>query len=216
MDELSSLLRLFETFKEALNRAAPSKKLEAVKKATTALKACLNLLEPTPKKPSQKELKERLLTDRTALRIRACWDNHKALIDLVTMAHEVGLTLKKPSIDHLIIAYFYPTNKLDELLTRFEKIAANDPATKETQRFQELRGELRALKTREEIERAVQHLVQGEGAEAVRRFAVHLNTKDSSGKRKLAKTASQAKLVEAIAAHLWREKVVSKAQEGTR
>ena len=131
MDELSGLLRLFETFKEALNRAVPSKRLAVVKKATTALKACINVLEPVPKKPTQKELKERLLTDRTALKIRTYWANHKTLIDLGAMASEVGITLKRPSIDHIIIAYYYPSNRLDELLTRFEKIAANDPVSRD-------------------------------------------------------------------------------------
>jgi hypothetical protein len=216
MDELSSLLRLFETFRETLNRAAPSKRLEAIKKAATSLKACINVLEPAPKKPTQKELKERLLTDRTALKIRTYWTNHKTLIDLGAMAREIGITLNKPSIDHIIIAYYYPSNRLDELATRFEKIAASDPATKEIQRFQEWRGELRALKTQEEMERAVQQLLQKEGADNIRLFAAHLNTKDSSGKRKLPKTATQAKLVEAVAAHLWKEKIVSKAQEGIR
>ncbi len=194
----------------------PSKRLAVVKKATTALKACINVLEPVPKKPTQKELKERLLTDRTALKIRTYWANHKTLIDLGAMASEVGITLKRPSIDHIIIAYYYPSNRLDELLTRFEKIAANDPVRVETQRFQEWRGQLRALSSQEEIESAVRRLMRVEGAESLRRFAVHLNTKDSSGKRKLPKTASEMKLMEAITAHLWKEKVVSKAQEGMR
>jgi hypothetical protein len=216
MDELTALLRLFETFKEALHKAAPSKQLEAIKKATTGLKACINLVAPTPKKPTQKELKERLLADRKALKIRALWTAHKTCVDLRGMADEVGLMHKKPSIDHIVMAYYYPSNRLDELLDRFEGIAANDPAAKEIKRLQDLRGALRALHTLEEIENALLVLVQEEGLGAMRRFAVHLDTKDSSGKRRLAKTASQGALVKAVAAHLWTEKKRSEAQEGKR
>ncbi|MDQ7784145.1 MAG: hypothetical protein RDU20_14770 [Desulfomonilaceae bacterium] len=214
MDELKDLTNLFEKFKEALARGAASKRSQAVKKLTTALDSCIKLLVPTPKKPTQKDLKEQLLADGTALRIRSVWNNHKAIIDLPAMAREVGITLKKPTIDHLIIAYYHPENRLKELATRLDEIAANDPARIEIDRFQKLRGELRALRTREEMESAVERLVDEEGIEMVRRFAGHLNAKDSSGKRKLPKNASQTRVIDAVSAHLWKEKMVSKAQEG--
>lgn len=216
MDDLAGLLSLFETFKEGLSKAAPSQRSEAIKKATKALAACVKLLELTPKRPTQKALKEQLLTEKTALKIRACWQQHKAIIDLGRMATEIGLKLKKPSIDHLIIAYYYPINRLQELATKVENIAANNPACIETKRFQEWRGELRAMNTLEQIGHAVQCLAQREGTETMRRFAVHLNTRDLSGKKRLAKNASPAKLVEAVSSHLWREKVVSEVQEGRR
>jgi hypothetical protein len=216
MDELTALTNLFEKFKEALDKGAPSTRSQAVKKLTTALNACIKLLVPAPKKVSQKELKEKLLTDRTALRIRALWNNHKAIIDLPSMARDVGIPVKKPTIDHLIIAYYYPENRLDELAERFDEIAANDPARIELERFQKWRGELRALRTAEEVGRAVERLVDEEGVEVVRRFAGHLDVKDSSGKRRLAKNALQPRLIDAVTASLWKEKMVSKAQEGAR
>lgn len=216
MDELTALTNLFDEFKEALDKGAPSKRSQAVKKLMTALNACIKLLVPAPKKVTQKELKEKLLTDKTALRIRALWNNHKAIIDLPSMAREVGITLKKPSIDHLIIAYYHPENRLEELAARFEEMAANDPARIEIERFQKWRGDMRALRTQEEVQRAVECLVDEKGIEVVRRFAGHLNTKDSSGRRRLPKTASRARLIDAVTAHLWKEKMVSRAQEGAR
>lgn len=214
MDELTLLTKLYDRFKVALDKAPSAKRAQAVKKAATALDACIKLLEAAPKKPTQKELKEQLLTDSTALRIRSHWNNHKAVIDLPAMGREVGIGLKKPTIDHLIIAYYYPDDRLEELAKRFDEIAANDPATVEIQRFQKWRGEFRSLLTQEEIRRAVERLVKDEGIEVVRRFAMHLNTKDSSGRQRLRKTATPAKLIEAVAAQLWKEKMVSKAQEG--
>ncbi len=216
MDELTALTNLFEKFKEALDKGAPSERSQAVKKLTTALNACIKLLVPPPKKVTPKELKERLLTDRTALRIRALWNNHKAVIDLPSMAREVGIALKKPSIDHLIIAYYHPVNRLEQLAEKFDEIAANDPARIEIERFQKWRGDLRGLRTKEEVDREVESLVEREGIEVVRRFAGHLNAKDSSGKRKLRKDASLAKLIDSVTSHLWQEKMVSKAQEGGR
>lgn len=215
MDELSTLLHLFEKFKEVLVGAASSKKSAAIKKASTALKNCISFLEPPTKKTTQKELKERLLTDGTASRIRNRWAQNKALIDLGAIAHEVGLTLKRPTIDHIIIAFYYPSNRLEELATRFEKLAVSNPGIIEIQRFQGWRGELRALKSKEQIQSALQELLQNEGIEIIRRFAVHLNTRDLSGKRKLPKSAPEAKLVDAVAGQLWKEKIISKAQEGT-
>ena len=57
-------------------------------------------------------------------------------------------------------------------------------------------------------------IAERNGVEIVRRFAEYLDTKDLSGNKKLSKKASVPKLVDAVATHLWKEKINSRAQEG--
>jgi len=211
MDELSVLDKLFEKFKERLTKAPPAKKSEAIKKAISSLKASIKLVEPT-----QRDLKQELLTDKTAIKIRSLWNDAKKAIDLNAMARELGLTLKRPTIDHVMLGYYYPERKLEELAKRLEAAVANDPERIEIQQFQEWRGRLRAMNREDDIARGVQRLVEEQGEPVVRRFAVHLKTKDASGRRKLPKTASLSKVIDAVATQLWKERMVSKAQEGVR
>lgn len=211
MDDLSVLLALFETFTDRLNKAAPSKRIAAIRRGIGSLKACIKLVEPT-----QKELKQDLLTNKTAMRIRTLWNDCRKLIDLNVIAKEAGLTLKRPSLDHVVLAYYHPKNRLEDLLKRLEAIAASDPARVEIQLFQEWRGHLRALPNQEAVAKAVEALVTERGEKVAKGFAAYLNAKDISGKRKLPKNAPLPKLVEAVACHLWNERIVSKAQEGAR
>jgi hypothetical protein len=114
----------------------------------------------------------------------------------------------------VIFVHYYPKNRLEDLAKRLEQVVANDPREIEVQHFQELRGKMRTLRSRDEVDNAVQRVVDREGPEFVRRFAAHLKTKDISGKRRLPSNASVNKLVEAVVMHLWKERMDSKAQEG--
>lgn len=209
MEQISVLLELVEKFKERLPQVPPAKQLAAVNKAIRALNTCLQSIEPT-----QKELKQELLTNKEAMKIRTLWDGIRKSVDLPRMAKEMGLTVKKPSLDHILLGYYYPQNRLRDLVQKFETIAASDPARAEIARFQQWRGELRALRSHPDVEEGVKRLVAAQGVDIVRRFAAHLSTKDSSGKRKLPKTARVDKLIEAVAAQLWKERLISRAQEG--
>jgi hypothetical protein len=206
VDELSAL---FEEFKRRLDKAKPNKRATAIQKAITSLETWLKGLQPT-----QKEIKEELLTNEKAITIRSIHNSNKGLLDLKQLAGQLRLTVEKPNIDHVIAGYYYPDNRLDDLLKRFENAALQDPTMAKLKRFQEWRGQLRSLKSAEDIASGLERLVENEGVDTVRRFAEHLNARDLERNRKLAKNAPVPKLVQAVASHLWSEKIRSKAQEG--
>jgi len=205
-DELSALL---EEFKRRLDRAKPNKRAATIEKAITSLKTWLKGLQPT-----QKEIKGELLTNEKAIKIRSIYNGNKGLFDLKDMARQLRLTLQKPNIDHILIGHYHPHNRLDDLLRKFEKAAQQDPTVARLKRFQEWRGQLRNLKTAEDVMREVERIVEKEGVDTVRGFADHLNARDFERDRKLAKNAPVPKLIQAVASHLWSEKMRSKAQEG--
>jgi len=209
MDQMETLVSLFGAFQERLSKAQPRKRLDALSKAIAAFESLIKNLQPT-----QKEIKQELLTNRTAMKIREMWNSNKKLFDLNPLARELRLALKKPGIDHIILGYYYPTDRLEELARRFEDIEKRDPAIKEKQAFQEWRGWLRSKASQAEIVSEIVLIADREGVDILRRFAEHLNTKDCSGAKKLSKKAAVPKLVDALAAHLWKEKMKSKAQEG--
>jgi hypothetical protein len=210
MDQLETLIHLFEVFQERLRKAQPKKRSVALGKAVATFEALTKSLQPT-----QKEIKQELLTNRTAMKIREIWNGNKKLFDLTALARELGLALKKPSIDHIILGYYYPTDRLKELAIRLEGLEKLDPSIKEKQIFQEWRGRLRSKTSQAEIVAEIVLIADRDGVEILRRFAEHLDTKDLSGSKKLSKKAAIPKLVDAVAAHLWKEKMRSKAQEGS-
>ncbi len=209
MDQLETLIHLFGVFQERLRKAQLKKSSVALSKAVATLEALIKGLQPT-----QKEIKQELLTNRTAMKIREMWNNNKKLFDLTPLARELGLALKKPTIDHIILGYYYPTDRLGELARTFEDIEKRDPSMKEKQTFQEWRGRLRSKRSQDEVAGEILQIAERNGVEIVRRFAEYLGTKDLSGNKKLSKKASVPKLVDAVVAHLWGEKINSRAQEG--
>jgi hypothetical protein len=210
MTEKDELSALFEEFKRRLEKAKPNKRAAAIEKAIASLKTWLKGLQPT-----QKEIKENLLTDETAIKIRSIYSSNKGLFDLKDIARQLGLTLQRPNIDHIIIGYYHPHNHLNDLLRNFEKAAQQDPTAPRLRKFQEWRGQLRSLKSVEDVIREVERIVEKEGIDTVRGFAEHLNARDFERGKKLAKNAPVPKVVQAVASHLWSEKMRSKAQEGS-
>jgi len=209
MDQMATLLRLFDEFKGRVNRSPSQKKAAVLKKAIGHLEKLLKSLQPT-----QKEIKQELLTNRTAMMIREIWNTNKGLFNLPEMAKELSLKVKRPSIDHIIIGYYFPHDRLEQLAHRFEKIAQSDPSSEQRRVFQEWRVRLRTRMSQEEIQAELLDLVEAKGVDPVRKFAEFLTTKDLTGNRKLSKTASASRLVEALVIRLWREKMTSRAQEG--
>ncbi|MFC1834937.1 hypothetical protein ACFL2Q_09405 [Thermodesulfobacteriota bacterium] len=210
MDRLDELTQQFESFKRLLIETTPKKRATAIKNALTNLKKLSKSLEP-PKK----ELKAKLMTHPTAIEIREIYADNKRIIDLKPLADDLGLTLKKPTIDHILIGHFYPTDRLNQLADRFREMQKSDPARGNKQLYQEWRGRLRSLGSQDLIAKEVERLIEEQGTDQVRGFAAHVKTKELTSKRKLAKNASVERLVAALAGKLWSEKMTSRAQEGT-
>lgn len=209
MEQTANMDRLYADMKSKLIQAPLGKRETAIKTVVAALQRALKSLQPP-----QTELKQTLLTDKTAMRIREIWNSNKKLFDLSVLAKELELTLKKPTLDHILLGYYHPTNRLHDLLVRFERIYAADPSREKEQRFQEWRGKIRSLRSQEEMSSELGRIVEQHGAESVREFAKQLQVKDLSGKRKLPKDAKESRLIEALSTHLWSEKQTSRAQEG--
>ena len=209
MNDMNTLEELFRGLRKGLEKAKPSKRQAVITKAVAALNLLTKLLRPT-----QRELTEELLTNKSAMRIRELYSGNKKLFDLASMARELGLKLQKPSMDHILIGYYFPTDRLDELKKKFERIVENDPNAALKRTFQEWRGMLRTLGSEEDIAGRIRRLVQSDGTDKIREFAKHLITKDLSTNKRLPKNASEDKLVRALAARIWHEKMQSRAQEG--
>jgi hypothetical protein len=209
MDKMEHLYELIEAFKSQLARTPPKNRTATIEKAIKSLKSWTKSL-----RPSQTQLKKELLTNPTAIRIRQIYGDHKKSINLRLFGEELGLTVKTPTLDHILIGYYYPLDRLHDLTTRFEALANADPATQARKKFQDWRSELKSCGSKDSIADELDRLITDHGLEAVREFAAYLKTKSSTGRGKLGRRASRANVVKAVAAHLWNEKMTTRAQEG--
>ncbi len=103
---------------------------------------------------------------------------------------------------------------LPALAAKLEAIVEADGSRARRDMFQQWRGELRTQTSRETIADEIRLKITSQGLPMVRCFAEHLGAKDPKSGRRLAKNATQHRLVEAVTAHLWKEKMDSRAQEG--
>jgi hypothetical protein len=205
-DELSDL---FDSFKSCLEKAKPEKRAKITPKVLRSLHVWTRALAPT-----QKEIKQELLTNETAIEIREIYHSDKKLFDLLPLAQDLAIFAKRPTIDHILAGYYYPENRLRQLKEKFESIVDSDPAMQRKRMFLEWRGRLRSLTSEEEIAKEINRLIASEGLKTVREFAAHLKTRDLNGKRKLPRNSALSRMVKAVSTHLWREKMTSKALEG--
>jgi hypothetical protein len=209
MEHASNITDLFDKFISLMEKAPKKKQQAAAKTAETDLKKWIKKLEPT-----QKDLKQQLITHPTAINIRELYNNNKKSIDLKSLANELGLNLKKPTIDHIMIGHFYPRDNLSELEQRLMKQADSDPAARDGKVFIEWRGMLRSCDSEKQIKSNLEELISKEDIGSLRRFAEYMKTKDNRGNRKLPTNASKDDLVKALAAQLWKEKMKDRALEG--
>lgn len=209
MDRMQHLCDLIETFKARLEKSSPKKRKAVIEKAVKAVKSWTESLTP-----SQAELKKELLTNSTAIRIREIYSTHKKSINLLSFAKDLGLTIKRPSVDHIIIGHYYPVDRLDELAAKLETLAQADPAVQARKKFQDWRARLKSLQSKDLIADEMDQLIDDHGLQAVRDFAAYLKTKSPTGRGMLGKRAKRENVVKAVAAHLWTEKMTTRAQEG--
>lgn len=209
MSELNELLDLLDRFKQRIGNAPATKRRTVSQQAVKSVKGWLKKLQP-----SQKDLKKELLTHPQAMEIREIWDGNKKLLPMNDLARELGLTVKKPTIDHILLGFYYPEDRLDELAARLKKAAANDPALAEREAFVDLRARLRSQTSQDSITEELERIADNDGVDKLRRFAEAIRTKDPKSNRKLSKRAKPDRLIDAISHQLWHEKLKSKAQEG--
>jgi len=156
------------------------------------------------------ELRKQLSTDPRVLGIRDTYTTKGKSIDLGLFAEKLGLEVKKVTLDHIIFGYAWPADNLTKLYEEFETIRKRpEPKT-----FAEWRGELRSRHSESDIAAGIFDMIQHEGLPYVRQFAAQIDVRDPKTKKKIAKNTGQAKLVEALALHLWNEKQKNRALEG--
>jgi len=113
-----------------------------------------------------------------------------------------------------VVTAYYHNNALQELARKLEDIVRADGSRARKDMFQQWRGELRTLTSQEIVANEIRIKIIEQGLASVRSFAEHLGAKDPETRRKLAKNATEKRLIEAVTAHLWKEKMDSRAQEG--
>ena len=123
------------------------------------------------------------------------------------------MTVKKPTLDHVVTVHYHK-NALLDLAGKLEAIVRADGSRARKDMFQQWRGELRTLTSQEIVANEINLKITEHGLDLVRSFAEHLGAKDPATRRKLARNASEKRLIEAVTAHLWKEKMDSRAQEG--
>lgn len=158
------------------------------------------------------DLKKQLSTDPRVLGIRNAYNAKEKSIDLDLFAKKMGLKVKKVTLDHIIFGYAWPADNLTKLHEEFEAIDSDTDGPEKT--LADWRGELRSRSSESDIVAGISDMIQNLGLPYVRQFAEKINVRDPKTKKKIAKNAGQAKLVEALASHLWNEKQNSRALEG--
>ncbi|MEW6348683.1 MAG: hypothetical protein AB1646_06445 [Thermodesulfobacteriota bacterium] len=217
MGEVEVLLHLIDELKNQVEIARSDPGSYPLAKAITSLRKCLEQFTTHPSETapphSRAEIRNKLLTDPIALKIRETWTENRRLIDLKALARDAGVTVKNPTLDHVVAAY-YQRRGLPALSGKLEAIAKADGSRAKREMFQQWRGELRTLTSKENIADEIRLKIARQGLPTVRSFAEHLGTRDPNNRKKLAKNATEQRLVDAVTAHLWKEKMDSRAQEG--
>ncbi len=217
MGDVEVLLHLIDQLRNKAEIARSDPESYPTVRAITCLRRCLEQFTPRPVEthppPSRADIRKKLLTDPVALKIRETWTENRRLIDIKAFARDAGVTVKNPTLDH-VVAVYYQKNGLLDLAGKLEEIVKADGSRAKRDMFQQWRGELRTLTSQETIADEIRLKITQQGLPMVRAFAEHLGAKDPKSRRKLAKNATQQRLVDAVTAHLWKEKMDSRAQEG--
>jgi hypothetical protein len=218
---MAALLQLLDEFRTGLEAAPAGKRERVIEKAVNQVAKWVKDLKPGPDKspkpiepvkPTNKQLDLDLLANPMALKIRGHYNQNRKAFDLRALGQELGVDKKKPQLDDFLRRFYFPDNRLAELEEKFRAILQSDPSTGKKKTFTLWGGKLRSLASLQEVSSELTMIAEKEGLELVREFAQYLNVKD--GTRKLARNASQKRAIEAVASHLWSEKMTSRAQAG--
>ena len=194
MDNADILLDLIGQLKRKVDNARATGESLPMGTAIQFLRQALEQFTPLPRstyvQPSRADIRKTLLTDPIALKIQEIWSDNRRIIDVRALAADSGVTVKNPTLDHVVTAY-YQKNALHELAGKLEAIVRADGSRARKDMFQQWRGELRTLTSQEIMAHEIKIKITDQGLALVRSFAEHLGARDPNTRRKLAKNATE-------------------------